>query len=165
MLDWQAIVSREGPVVWQTAYKILGHQADAEECFQETFLAALEASRRESVQCWRALLKRLAVARAVDRLRQHRRRAAREAVTPLETLPSPESSPSQTAEDKELSQRLREALARVPPKQAEVFCLHCLEGWSYEDIARQLALSTDAVGVLLHRARKRLRRLLAAILS
>jgi RNA polymerase sigma-70 factor, ECF subfamily len=46
------------------------NRADAEECFQEAALAALEFSRRKDVQHWRALLVRLATARAVDRLRR-----------------------------------------------------------------------------------------------
>jgi RNA polymerase sigma-70 factor (ECF subfamily) len=149
--------------VWQTAYKLLGNTADADECFQETFLAALEVARREPVQCWRALLKRLAIARAIDCLRQRRRRGSRTEAADLNNVPSAEPAPSRSAEDQELAQRLREALARLPPQQAEVFCLHCLEGESYEEIARYLAVSTNAVGVLLHRARQRLRKLLAAI--
>jgi RNA polymerase sigma-70 factor (ECF subfamily) len=68
-------------------------------------------------------------------------------------------------EDAELSEQLRTALGRVPSKQAEAFCLHCLEGWSYQEIAQQLAVSVDSVGVLLHRARKRLRQLLGVSLE
>src|SRR5438128_787996 len=143
MPDWQAILSREGPAVWQTAYKLLGNSADADECFQEAFLAALEVSRREPVQCWHATLRRLAVARAVDCLRQRRRRDSRKAVADLDSVQSAEPAPSQSAEDQELAQRLRAALARIPPQQADVFCLYCLEGESYQDIARQLAISTS----------------------
>jgi RNA polymerase sigma-70 factor (ECF subfamily) len=163
MPDWPEILSLEGPIVWQTAYKILGNRADAEECFQETFLTALEVSRREPVQCWRALLQRVATARAVDRLRSRLRRASREEVINWDAVHSGTPLPAQTAEERELSGQLREALARIPPRQAEVFCLHCLEGWTYQEIARHLVLSTDAVGLLLHRARKHLRQLLAAL--
>ena len=60
-----------------------------------------------------------------------------------------------------MSARLREALATLPPRQADVFSLYNLEGWSYQDIARHLGVSVDAVGVLLHRARTRLRQRLA----
>jgi RNA polymerase sigma factor (sigma-70 family) len=128
MPNWQEILSQEGAVVWQTAYRILGHRADTEECFQETFLAALEVSRREVVRSWRALLQRLATARAVDRLRQRRRRRAREEVPDWDTVQSPMPAPSQTAEERELAQRLREALVQIPPKQAEVFCLTASKG-------------------------------------
>jgi RNA polymerase sigma-70 factor (ECF subfamily) len=162
-MDWQAILNQEGPVVWRTAYRLLGDTAEADECFQETFLAALQLSRRQPVQSWRALLQRVATTRAVDRLRQRCRRRAREAPADWEHLRGPGAPPSQAAEYEELSQQLRAALARIPPKQAEVFCLHCLDEWSYQEIARHLAMPVDTVGVLLSRARKRLRQMLAAL--
>lgn len=160
MPDWQEILSRDGGAVWQTAYRILRDRDDAEECFQEAFLAAWEFSRREEVQHWRALLLRLVTARAVDRLRRRRRQAAHQQAADWDSLADHAPAPPQTAEDAELAERLRTALGRIPSKQAEAFCLHCLEGWSYQEVARQLAVSLDSVGVLLHRARKRLRQLL-----
>jgi RNA polymerase sigma-70 factor (ECF subfamily) len=160
MPDWQEILRRDGPAVWQTAYRLLNHRADADECFQEAFLAALEVSRREDVGNWRALLQRLAAARAVDRLRQRSRRRSREQTADWNALPGNEPPPSQGAEEAELAQRLRDALAQIPAQQAEVFYLHGLQGWSYQEIAEQLSLSLNTVGVLLHRARKRLRELL-----
>ena len=161
MPNWQELLSKEGPGVWRTVYRILDHRADAEECYQDTFLAALEVSHREVVRSWPALLRRLATARAVERLRQRCRRRAREKALDWDDVPCPMQPPSQTAEERELAQRLREALARIPPQQAEVFCLHCLEGWSYQEIAEQCELSQGAVGVILHRARKQLQSQLA----
>jgi RNA polymerase sigma-70 factor, ECF subfamily len=161
MPDWQEILAREGPAVWRTAYRLLGNRADADECFQEAFLAALEVSRRQEVRHWPALLRRLATARAVDRLRERRRRGIREPVDDWDAVRGPAPPPSRGAEDAELAERLRAALARLPAKQAQVFCLHVLEGWSYQEIARHLAASVVAVGVLLHRARKQLRQDLA----
>jgi RNA polymerase sigma-70 factor (ECF subfamily) len=162
MPDWPEILRRDGPAVWQTAYRLLNNRADADECFQEAFLAALEVSRRETVRNWCALLQRLASARAVDRLRERCRRRAREQTADWNALPGSEPPPSRAAEEAELAQRVRAALTQLPAKQAEVFCLHGLEDWSYSEIAEQLSLSLDAVGVLLHRARKRLRELLAS---
>jgi RNA polymerase sigma-70 factor (ECF subfamily) len=162
MPDWEKIVRRDGPVVWRIVYRLLNNRADADECFQETFLAAWEVSRREKVGNWSALLQRLAAARAVDRLRERCRRRSREAPTDWSALPGNEPAPSQGVLDAELAQRLRDALARIPAQQAEVFSLHSLEGWSYQEIAEQLSLSINSVGVLLHRARKRLRELLAS---
>jgi RNA polymerase sigma-70 factor, ECF subfamily len=165
MPDWEEILGRDGGAVWQTAYRILGNRADAEECFQETFLAALEFSRRKEVQHWRALLLRLVTARAVDCLRRRRRQATRQQASDWYSFPDHAPTPPQTAEDAELSEHLRTTLGRIPSKQAEAFCLHCLEGWSYQEVAQQLAVSLDSVGVLLHRARKRLRQLLGVSLE
>ena len=75
MVDWDAIVSREGPTVWRTVYRLLGNRADAEDCFQETFLSALTfANHQEHIRNPRALLQRFATARALDRLRRRYRR-------------------------------------------------------------------------------------------
>jgi RNA polymerase sigma-70 factor, ECF subfamily len=152
MPDWQEILSRDGGAVWQTAYRYVGNRADADEYFQDAFLAAFELSRRQEVQNWRALLKHLVTARAVDRLRRRRHQAAREQVANWDSLPDRGLSPPEIAEDAELSGRLRAALALLPPKQAEAFCLHCLEGFSYHEVAQQMVVSVDSVGVLLHRA-------------
>jgi RNA polymerase sigma factor (sigma-70 family) len=162
MPDWDEILTRDGPAVWRTAYRILGNRADADECFQEAFLAALEISRRGPVRHWCALLQRLATARAVDRLRSRVRRGRHETVADWDALGGPAPLPSKSVEDAELSARLREAIARIPPKQAEAFCLHAVEGWSYREIAQHMDATTDSVGVLVHRARMRLRKLMAS---
>jgi len=162
MPDWDEILAREGPEVWRTAYRIVGNRADADDCFQEAFLAAWEVARRGPVGHWRGLLKRLVAARAVDRLRRRLRQGPREAVADWDALRGPEPPPSKSSEDAELPGRLREALARLPPKQAAAFCLRALDGWSYSEIAEHLGGTTDAIGVLLHRARRRLRLLLAS---
>lgn len=161
MADWEGIVERDGPAVWRTVYRLLGRRADAEECFQETFLAAIELWRRQPVRNPRAALLRLATARAVDRLRQRYRRAGRETAAQWDTVPHPGEGPPGEVAANELSQRLREALTLLPEKQADVFCLNALEGWAYAEVAEELGISTDAVGVLLHRARARLRAALA----
>ena len=106
------------------------------------------------------LLRRLAAVRAMDRLRQRYRHRTGLQAANWDALPGPARSPSEVAEDSELGERLRAALACLPSKQAEVFCLHHLEDWSYQETASHLAISVDAVGVLLHRARHRLRELL-----
>ena len=171
-VDWQALVTRDGPAVWRCAYRLLGHHADAEECFQETFVAAVELSRRQDVpeiRDWRALLLRLATTRALDRLRRRYRRRGRERTAGADewdalsqAVPGRASTPLEDAESAELAAALRDALAELPGRQGEAFCLHHLEGWSYQDVGRHLALSVDGVGVLLYRARARLRELMSS---
>jgi RNA polymerase sigma-70 factor (ECF subfamily) len=161
MVDWNGIIDREGPAVWRTVCRLLTHRADAEECFQETFLAALELWRRQPVRSPRAALQRLATARAIDRLRQRYRRTQRESPRRSAAVADPAPSPADRAAAAELAQALRAALADLPDRQADVFCLHCLEGFSYTEVAETLGVSVDSVGVLLHRARAKLRAALA----
>jgi RNA polymerase sigma-70 factor (ECF subfamily) len=164
MVDWDAIVAREGPGVWRTAYRLLGNHADAEDCFQETFLSAFALSRQESFVHPKALLHRLTTARALDRLRRRYRNARREnGILELNGPPAQGAGPSQLAEAAELSERLRAALAMLPAKQAEAFCLFYLDGWDYARMAPHLDSSVNGVGVLLHRARHKLRQILAEV--
>ncbi len=165
MPDWPEIVSREGPPVWRLAYRLLGNRADADECLQETFLAALAVAQRENVRNWRGLLMRVAVTRSMDRLRDRVRRGESGQVEDWSELAGAGRSPPQSVEDAELAEHLREALARIPAQQAEVFCLRCLEARSYQEIAEDLSISIDSVGVLLHRARRRLRDLMTGVLD
>ena len=52
MTDWPAIVGEHGPLVWRTAYRLLGGHADAADCFQETFVSAMDVAGREDVENW-----------------------------------------------------------------------------------------------------------------
>ena len=62
----------------------------------------------------------------------------------------------------ELAGRLRTALAGIDPRQAEVFCLVCLDDFSYRDAADQIGITANHAGVLLTRARAALRERLRA---
>jgi RNA polymerase sigma-70 factor (ECF subfamily) len=163
--DWDSILRRDGPAVWRTAWRVLGRASEADECFQETFVAALEFVRQgKAVQHWRALLQRIATTRAIDRLRRRVTQRNREAfLDHTDDHPSPARLPHEQLESKELAMRLRCALARLPDGQAEAFCLFHLEDWSYREIAESLSISTDLVGVWLQRAKAKLRELLADV--
>jgi len=161
MVDWEDIVSREGPGTWRSIYRLVGNRADADECLQETFVDAVKSSRRGPVENWAGLLRRLGTARAVDRLRERSRRRHRERASELRAAAAREAPPDQRAEADELSEVLCQAISTLPPKQSQAFCLHTFEQWSYQEVARELTVTPDAVGVLLHRARARLRERLA----
>lgn len=158
MIDWQAIIKEHGPAVWQTAYRLLGDHADASDCFQETFVSALEICRRQRVQNFSALLARLATARAIDQLRRRFRRSRWNASPegwPVANSESP--CPSQLAQDRELTDRVRQLVSQLPPQEAQAFCLRYLNDMSYREIADELGINVSAAGVLLHRAKVRLR--------
>ncbi len=164
MIDWDRIVEQDGPAVWRICWRLLCNRADAEEAFQETFIAAVELSRRQPLATPRAVLQHLATARAIDKLRARQRRRNRQDNVDDERLNeerAPGVAPLQIAEAGELSAALRSALTELPPKQAECFTLHAIEGWSYQEIGERMGISIDHVGVLIHRARGKLKKSLA----
>ena len=161
MTDWQRVVSEHSDAVRQTAWRLVGNEADAADCLQEAFMAAVKVSRNRRVRNWRGLLKVLATRRALDKLRSRIRQSARSSsLADWSAVASPAPGPVQTAEAAELAARLRLALPQLSPAQAEVFCLRHLDDLSYRQIAGQLDIKMSAVGVLLHRARTRLREIL-----
>lgn len=159
--DWQTIVTEYGPLVWRTAYRLLANHADTADCFQDTFLAALEVSRRQPVRNVSGLLVRLATTRAIDRLRQ-RARQERRPTEESEGEPIGSGDPGAEVEAQELVRQLRVAVGQLPAQEAQVFCLRYLNEMSYRQIARELSIGINVVGVALYRAKARLREALGA---
>jgi RNA polymerase sigma-70 factor (ECF subfamily) len=157
--DWQAIVKRHGPAVWQTAYRLLRNHTDAADCFQDTFLAALEVASREPVRNVGGLLVRLATTRAIDKLRRQKRREQRQAALP--DSQRADADPLEQMQTSDLASQLQQAIGDLPPQEGRVFCLRYLNDMSYREIARELKIATTVVGVSLYRARAKLRAALA----
>ena len=160
MTDWQGILDEHGPAVWRTITRLLRDPADAADCMQEALVAAVQVARHKPVVSWRALLIHLATCKAIDAVRRRIRRRARWADVDASRLPGRGPSPDAAAVAGELSDRLVRSLAELPPQWSQAFCLRVLDELSYEQIAAQMETTTSHVGVLLHRARARLRELL-----
>ena len=163
MLDWDEIVATHGPLVWRTAYRLLGRHDDALDCCQEAFLAAYRAASRASVDDWPAFLASLATRRAIDQLR--RRVRTRSRFSSLDDAPEPTAwgvSPVEHAEGAERLEQVRLLLARLPAKQAQVFWLSAVENLPHAAIARHMGIPDGQVRVLFHRARVRLKAALEA---
>jgi len=161
MTEWENIIREHGPAAWRAAYRLVGNRSDADECMQEAFVAALAASRREPVRNWSALLRKLAVLRGIDCLRLRARDPLRSGNGGgLAEAASRDAPPDQAAQNGELTARLRQALARLPSRHADVVCLRYLNEMTYEEISQELRVSVRHVGVILSRAREKLRELL-----
>jgi RNA polymerase sigma-70 factor (ECF subfamily) len=150
--DWDRIVREYGPLVFATAWRILGHAADTEDVVQEVFLQVHQLQRTHPVRHWPALLRRLAACRALDRLRQ------RKTTVPLHglSLVGNGEGPEEAAVERELAERLRRALAHLPDREASVFCLRYFDDLSYQQIAETLHIRAGAVASALHKARLKL---------
>jgi RNA polymerase sigma-70 factor (ECF subfamily) len=158
VIDWQIIIKKHGPTVWQIAYRLLGNHEDAADCFQETFVSALKFSKRQNVRNFPALLTRLASARAIDQLRRRFNQSRSKTVTDdWDSVQCTNPGPIQHAQQKELTMQLRKALSQLPPQEAQIFSLRYLNDMSYREIAKIIGIKTNAVGVLLHRTRAKLR--------
>jgi RNA polymerase sigma-70 factor (ECF subfamily) len=143
-------------LVLRTAYRVTGSNADAEDVLQTVFL---RLARRDDMDALEpnpaAYLRRAAVNASLDLVRARKRAphvaldevGARESGTSLQTI----------QEDRELQDRVREAVAKLNPRAAEMFVLRYFEGYDNGEIAELLGMSKMVVPVLLHRARARVR--------
>lgn len=162
MNDWPAILRDYGPLVWRTVRRLLNHDADANDCFQMTFLGAVEWAEKESILNWPAALRRLATARALEMLRSRFRNARRSEHLSEMTADPWAGDPIDSAKRGELAERLRIALTEIDPVQAQVFCLVALDELKNLEAADALGMTANHAGVLLHRARLALRLKLTA---
>ena len=60
MTDWDRIVREHGPMVFGTAWRILGHVADTEDVVQEVFFQAYRLRAVQEVRHWSGFLRQLA---------------------------------------------------------------------------------------------------------
>jgi RNA polymerase sigma-70 factor (ECF subfamily) len=159
--DWNRIVREHGPMVFGSAWRILGHVADTEDVVQEVFLHAHQYQQTRTVRYWPALLRRLAACRALDRLRQRRQTVS---LNGLDVY-SPTDEPDAVAVRNELADHLREAIAHLPEREGAVFCLRYFDDQTNPQIAETLSITCAAVATALHKARVKLETMLTATIK
>ena len=151
--------------VYRAAYRITGSAMDAEDVLQTVFTRLLRREEQPDLsESAGSYLHRAAVNAALDLLRR-RKRARRvdldEVGEELEDTSDP--GPERAQGNRELKVRLREAMSRLSPRQAEIFSLRYVEGIGNLEIARMLGASQTSIAVLLHRARHRLQKELGSL--
>lgn len=146
--------------VLRAAYRVTGNVVDAEDVLQTVFLRLVR--RKEKVDLSPSpgsYLHRAAVNASLDLLRSRTRSrsVSIEEVAPGATESS-EPNPEMQHVDRELHIQIRRSIATLGPKAAEIVVLKYFEGHSNLEIAQMLGTSQMVIGVLLHRARTRLRK-------
>lgn len=159
--DWDALVREHGPAVLRIACRILGVVADAEDVTQDVFCEAWQIHTSREVANWPGLLRRLAVVRALDKLRRRRPNM------PLTEnhLAYDRDGPPDTAMARELANHLRQCIRQLPDQQAAVFSLFYFEPLSREEIADVVGTTVGAVSTALSKARRALKSMLSGMLE
>jgi len=154
--DWDRFVADHGPPSLRLACRILGHSPDAEDVVQDAFLQVYLTGRHAEVASRGGLLHRAVLHRSLDRMRRRR------AVGPLVEEPvGREDDPQAAAATRELAGRLRQAVGRLPRQQAAAFCMRYFDDQPYEQIAENLGVAVGALASALHKARGKLKSMLA----
>lgn len=157
MIEWESILREHGCTVWRTVYRWVRNDADAADCFQETFLAAWHRQQCEPVQSWKALLTHIGTLKAFACLRtRHREQSHRKPLDTQWTIDAKCVQPDNALLEAERADAFRQALAKIDPLASLVFCMAYFEELSYAEIAKACSISVSYVGVLCHRAKREL---------
>jgi RNA polymerase sigma factor (sigma-70 family) len=149
---FQEFLERHRRVVLRFLVAAVGPH-DADDCFQETFLAALRAypTLRDGDKLDRWIL-RIASRKAID----HHRRAAR-APRPVESMPEPPASPA----DHDPNELLWKAVEELPTRQRLAVVHRYVLDRSYVQVAEAMGGTEEAARANVHQGMRKLRELIA----
>lgn len=156
------LVQRHRKGVYRVAYAILGNADDAQDAAQEAFVRAYGAIRsldhNRSFADW---IRRITVNCAISSLRKRKcvvKNGPR--VAALSTM-APPIDPVQHATGSDFHRQVQEALDRLPPQQRAAMTLLALQDMDLADVADSMGCARATARVHVHRARQKLRALLA----
>lgn len=173
--DSHSLIDAHGDTLYRFALVRVGNKDVAEDLVQETFLAALQGTYRESGP---TAERRWMIGILKHKIVDYFRRTSREPIqhpdqpghaaedTFLEDGHwTPEAAamqawpeqPDKLIERRQFWDALAGCMDRLPPRAAQVFTLRELDELDTEDICELLQLTPTNFGVILHRARKQLR--------
>jgi len=165
------LVTDHQRMVFQLALHLLGDRQEALDLSQEVFLRVFRTLKQFRGQSTlRTWIYRIVVNQASNRQRWWRRRHRSEQVS-LDDLPVTRrelpdaqlsSLPDRVLQQRETSDRVWQALNRLPFDQRAVIVLREIDGLSYEEIATSLNVAVGTVKSRLARAREGLRLALGA---
>src|SRR6266571_407876 len=124
------LYQRYSETVYRAALRVTGNAADAEDVLQSVFLRMID----NPVTLDPAWLPEPYFRRAATAIDERREYGSREDTALLK-------------------ERLRRALAKLPPEDAQLIVLCYLEGYSYDELAEQFQVERGTVGSRLHRIR------------
>jgi RNA polymerase sigma factor (sigma-70 family) len=146
---FQNLIDAHGREVHRFLVATVG-ASDADDCYQETWIAALRAYPRlrhgSNLRSW---IFTVAHRKAIDHVRSRRRRPVAVATVPEGAASTPAPAPP----DDDLWTRVRE----LPPKQRTAIALRFVSDASYPEIAEVMGTSEDAARRNVHEGLKRLR--------
>lgn len=141
--------------------RLLADPAEAEDALSEVFLRVREAlASYDTSRAFRPWLLSVAAHHCIDRLRRRALEGRLFRSADLETtgLAAEGASPLRATLGQEERRGLSRALDRLDARYRAPLVLRYYAELSYAEIAEALAIETGQVGVLLHRAKDRLRR-------
>jgi RNA polymerase sigma-70 factor (ECF subfamily) len=168
---FQGIVEAYSRPLWRAAWRVLGDGEAAEDAVQEAFLRAWRALDRfdedAQLSTW---LYRITINAAIDLRRSRRRRrwVSEPLAEDFDGAPraaSAEPDPHRRAVSREIADRTRAEIDRLPPAERTAFLLRHFEGRTIAEIAAALGRGENAAKQAVFRAVRKLRRALGPLME
>ena len=162
------LFERNKDAVYSFVARSVGRREDAEDIVQDVFLRAWRSIERfrgdSALTTW---LCSIAANRCRDYYRSAQRRVTPETdlrfgTTDIESVEEPAGDVESTSVTKET---VSDALGKLNISQRMLVVLCDVQGFTYKEAAEIVGCSQVSVKVMLHRARKKLRTLLAGVLD
>ena len=154
----ETVLWRHGPMVMSVCRRMLGNEADSEDCFQAVFLVlcrkAAAIAKRPSLGCW--------LYKVAYRICLRARAARSRLPVPAAEIDAPAAVETMTiAEREELRLLLDDALRHLPERYRAPLVLHYLEQKTVAQVSQELGWRPGTVSSRLARGKEMLRLRLA----
>lgn len=161
--SWDEIVRDYSAQVYRLAYRLTGHEADAQDLTQEVFIRVFNALDSYQPGTFNGWLHRITTNLFLDQVRRKQRQRTwalgqYESDAPRAALGD---EPERGFEMSNLDVDISHALGELAPEYRVAVVLRDIEDLSYEAIAEVLDISLGTVRSRIHRGRAQLRKLLA----
>lgn len=159
---WGDVYRELSPSVYRLCRRVLPTPEDAEDATMEIFLKAqIRLDQYDPERPFKAWLYRVAANHCWDVLRKRRGKSyAGTGDAEVSKLEAKDTDPQQALLDRQSHQQVRRALSKLEDRARLAIALRYYADLSYEEIAETLGVNSSFVGVLLLRARRKLRQLL-----
>jgi RNA polymerase sigma-70 factor, ECF subfamily len=143
----ELLYERYSGIAFALAYRLLGERGGAEDVVQEAFLnvwrqGATYDTRRGTVRTW---LLTIVHHRAIDQMRSARSKSSADTVIDdAMPLPAKEDTWTEVVQGLE-HERVREAMATLPPEQRQVVDLAYYGGYTQSEIAQRVGIPLGTV--------------------
>jgi RNA polymerase sigma-70 factor (ECF subfamily) len=153
MIDWETLLEQHGQMVFAVSWRILRNTSEVEDNVQDVFLQAFQLQQKQAIRHWGGLMRRLATLSALARLRRRKQDVSLDQVAPPIAR---EGTSEEHAIENEVAAMLRDAVAKLPPREGAVFWLRYIEQLTIDEIAESVGIKYQAAATALSRARSKL---------
>jgi RNA polymerase sigma-70 factor (ECF subfamily) len=161
--SFEVLVRRHQKAIFNLVYRLLGNYDEAAEVSQDVFLSAFKSIHQfrgeANFSTW---LYRIGLNHASTRRKSLNSAQRRQlSLDGTEVIANSTVDPAKNFEDKEIQQRVQQALNSLDAEDARIILLRDLQDIPYHEVAEILDLPVGTVKSRLHRARQALKTSLA----